>query len=66
MPALSTAFCKVMSLPLACPAASVFCVDSLYSAYQEAPSYHLIATLGNNYIKRMFPKLDRIVSARIK
>jgi cyclophilin family peptidyl-prolyl cis-trans isomerase len=40
-------------------------VDSIYSGYGEAPSYHLIATLGNSYLKRMFPKLDYIKSARL-
>ncbi len=41
-------------------------VDSLYSGYQESPSYHLIATLGNSYLRRMFPKLDLIKTARIE
>jgi peptidyl-prolyl cis-trans isomerase A (cyclophilin A) len=41
-------------------------VDSLYNGYQEAPSYHLIATLGNNYLQRMFPRLDLIKSAKIQ
>lgn len=40
-------------------------VDSLYGGYQESPSYHLIATLGNSYLQRMFPKLDLIKTARI-
>lgn len=40
-------------------------VDSLYNGYQESPSYHLIATLGNSYLNRMFPKLDLIQTARI-
>ncbi|MEP6729936.1 MAG: peptidylprolyl isomerase [bacterium] len=40
-------------------------VDSLYSAYGESPNYHLIATLGNSYLQRMFPKLDYITTARI-
>ena len=39
--------------------------DSIYSAYGESPSYHLLATLGNSYLKRMFPKLDYITTARI-
>lgn len=41
-------------------------VDSLYSGYQESPSYHLIATLGNSYLRRMFPKLDLIRTAKIE
>jgi peptidyl-prolyl cis-trans isomerase A (cyclophilin A) len=40
-------------------------VDSLYDDYGETPKYHLIATLGNNYLARMFPKLDYIKTARI-
>ena len=40
-------------------------VDSLYSAYGESPSQHLIQTLGNAYLQRMFPKLDYITSARL-
>jgi peptidyl-prolyl cis-trans isomerase A (cyclophilin A) len=40
-------------------------VDSLYDDYGETPKYHLIATLGNKYLARMFPKLDYIRTARI-
>jgi len=40
-------------------------VDSLYSGYGEEPSYHLLSTLGNSYLKRMFPKVDYIKTARI-
>jgi peptidyl-prolyl cis-trans isomerase A (cyclophilin A) len=40
-------------------------VDSIYSGYGETPNYHLLATLGNSYLKRMFPKLDYIKTARI-
>jgi cyclophilin family peptidyl-prolyl cis-trans isomerase len=39
--------------------------DSLYDDYGEIPKYHLIATLGNKYLARMFPKLDYITTARI-
>jgi peptidyl-prolyl cis-trans isomerase A (cyclophilin A) len=39
--------------------------DSIYDDYGDAPRYHLIATLGNSYLKRMFPKLDYIKTARI-
>lgn len=39
--------------------------DSIYAGYGETPNYHLIATLGNSYLKRMFPKLDYIKTARI-
>ncbi len=40
-------------------------VDSIYSGYGEAPSYHLLSTLGNSYLKRMFPKIDYIRTAHI-
>jgi peptidyl-prolyl cis-trans isomerase A (cyclophilin A) len=40
-------------------------VDSLYDDYGEIPKYHLIATMGNKYLARMFPKLDYIRTARI-
>lgn len=39
--------------------------DSLYDDYGEDPRYHLIATLGNDYLSRMFPRLDYIVTARL-
>jgi peptidyl-prolyl cis-trans isomerase A (cyclophilin A) len=40
-------------------------VDSLYDAYGDDPKYHLIATQGNRYLARMFPRLDYIESAAI-
>jgi peptidyl-prolyl cis-trans isomerase A (cyclophilin A) len=40
-------------------------VDSLYSDYGDAPKQQLIQTLGNNYLMRMFPKLDYIRTARL-
>ena len=40
-------------------------VDSLYDDYGEDPQQNLIRTLGNNYLQRMFPKLDYIVTARV-
>ena len=40
-------------------------VDSLYDEHGEDPKYHLIATQGNKYLARMFPKLDYIRTARI-
>jgi cyclophilin family peptidyl-prolyl cis-trans isomerase len=40
-------------------------VDSLYDEYGEDPKYHLIATLGNKYLTRMFPKLDYIKTAKV-
>jgi peptidyl-prolyl cis-trans isomerase A (cyclophilin A) len=40
-------------------------LDSLYDDYGDAPKYHLISTLGNSYLRRMFPKLDYIETARV-
>jgi peptidyl-prolyl cis-trans isomerase A (cyclophilin A) len=40
-------------------------VDALNDDYGESPKYHLIATLGNSYLRRMFPRLDYIKTARI-
>lgn len=39
--------------------------DAIYSGYGESPSYHLLATLGNSYLRRMFPKLDYIKTVTI-
>jgi peptidyl-prolyl cis-trans isomerase A (cyclophilin A) len=41
-------------------------VDSIYSGYGDKPSYHMLATLGNSYLIRMFPKLDYIKSAKMR
>jgi peptidyl-prolyl cis-trans isomerase A (cyclophilin A) len=40
-------------------------LDSVFDDYGETPKYHLIATLGNNYLQRMFPKMDYIRTARV-
>jgi peptidyl-prolyl cis-trans isomerase A (cyclophilin A) len=40
-------------------------MDSLYSGYGERINQHLVSTLGNSYLQRMFPKLDYIRTARI-
>ena len=40
-------------------------LDSIFDDYGETPKYHLIATLGNNYLQRMFPKMDFIKTARV-
>ncbi|MDB4883150.1 MAG: peptidyl-prolyl cis-trans isomerase PpiA precursor [Gemmatimonadetes bacterium] len=40
-------------------------LDSLNDDYGESPKYHLIATLGNSYLRRMFPRLDYIKTAKI-
>ncbi len=40
-------------------------VDSIYAAYGEAPDQSRIAAEGNAYLKREFPRLDYIKSARI-
>jgi len=39
-------------------------VDSLYSAYGDAPEQHFINTMGESYLKRLFPKLDYIKTVR--
>lgn len=38
---------------------------ALHDEAGETPKYHLIATLGNSYLKRMFPKLDYIKKAMV-
>jgi peptidyl-prolyl cis-trans isomerase A (cyclophilin A) len=40
-------------------------VDSLNDEYGESPKYHLIATLGNPYLRRMYSRLDYIKTARV-
>ena len=40
-------------------------LDSIHDDYGETPKYHLIATLGNSYLRRMFPKMDYIRTARV-
>ncbi len=39
--------------------------DSLYDEYGGDPKYQLIATQGNKYLARMFPRLDYIRTATI-
>ncbi len=39
--------------------------DSIYSGYGSKPVYNLILFQGNTYLRRMFPKLDYIKTARI-
>ena len=41
-------------------------VDSLYSEYGERPDQLMIQSLGNNYLTRMFPKLDYVKTARVE
>ena len=41
-------------------------VDSLYDEYGDDPKYQLVATQGNRYLARMFPKLDYIESVTIR
>lgn len=41
-------------------------VDSLYDEYGETPQQQMIQALGNNYLLRMFPKLDYITTAKIE
>jgi len=41
-------------------------VDSLYDEYGDTPQQQMIQALGNNYLLRMFPKLDYITTAKIE
>jgi peptidyl-prolyl cis-trans isomerase A (cyclophilin A) len=52
-------------VPIARVVEGMSVVDSLYGGYGEKASYHLIATMGNKYLARMFPKMDHIATARI-
>ena len=40
-------------------------LDALYDDYGDTPKYRLVATLGNEYLHRMFPRMDYIKSARV-
>jgi peptidyl-prolyl cis-trans isomerase A (cyclophilin A) len=40
-------------------------VDSIYAGYGETPDQERVAAEGNAYLKRQFPRLDYIKSARI-
>lgn len=41
-------------------------VDSLDDEYGDTPQQQMIQALGNNYLLRMFPKLDYITTAKIE
>ncbi|HET9425375.1 MAG TPA: peptidylprolyl isomerase [Gemmatimonadaceae bacterium] len=40
-------------------------IDSIQWPYRERPDHHLIATIGNKYLQRMYPKADYIRSATV-
>ena len=40
-------------------------VDHIYSGYGEQPDQDMIAAQGNVYLKKEFPRLDYIKTARI-
>jgi len=39
-------------------------VDSLNSEYGDSPEQHYITTMGESYLKRLFPRLDYIKTVR--
>jgi cyclophilin family peptidyl-prolyl cis-trans isomerase len=40
-------------------------LEALYDDYGDTPKFRLVATLGNEYLQRMFPRLDYIKTARV-
>ena len=40
-------------------------LDALYDDYGDTPKDRLVATLGNGYLRRMFPRMDYIRTARV-
>jgi peptidyl-prolyl cis-trans isomerase A (cyclophilin A) len=40
-------------------------VDKLYTGYEEAPSQGTLAVQGEAYVKRYFPRLDKIIKATV-
>ena len=40
-------------------------LDALYDDYGDTPKCRLVATLGNEYLHRMFPRMDYIRTARV-
>lgn len=40
-------------------------LDSINAEYDESPDQHMIQTLGNSYLQRMFPRLDYIKTVRL-
>ena len=51
--------------PIARIVEGVDVLDSLYSGYANGPQQQIIARQGNAYLKREFPELDYIVTARV-
>ena len=51
--------------PLGAVVSGMSAVDSLYKGYGEAPDQGMITSTGNAYLKKAFPKLDAIVTARV-
>lgn len=51
--------------PLASIVSGMAVVDSIYKGYGEAPDQGMITKDGNAYLKKAFPKLDAIVTARV-
>ncbi|MCX5755916.1 MAG: peptidylprolyl isomerase [Gemmatimonadetes bacterium] len=51
--------------PVATVISGMSVVDLLYKGYGEAPDQGMISKSGNAYLKKAFPKLDAILTARV-
>lgn len=51
--------------PVASVVTGMAVVDSIYKGYGEGPDQGMITKDGNAYLKKAFPKLDAIVTARV-
>jgi hypothetical protein len=40
-------------------------LDGLFKGYGERPNQEVIERQGNDYLKKNFPKLDYVLSARV-
>jgi len=51
--------------PVASVVSGMAVVDALYKGYGEAPDQGMISKDGNAYLKKAFPKLDAIITAKV-